>query len=448
MLIKGIPGDWAGALTDDALIRAAGDATVAVEVRPGGGGAYGLGRKRRMRFADFVRAAAASDARLYLTAQQARVSASDGHLELTAPPVTQLLPLLPLEPGFAPHLVPQSINMWMGAAPDGERERERDPAVASGVFERGQSSRSTRASPQKHPNTTTQRPPKQRQRRQRHPPPPTTITGSSTGLHHDFHDNVYALLRGRKRFRLFPPSDLPKMYVRGGRPARAHANGRIVYEGQGDVAADGSDAREAARGARGAAAALEAAEAKLEALLERGLAAGGGGGSDGGDDDDFDAMVAAAGGDDYADSDDDAAAGVGGGGSSSSSDGEDDGGSDGGGAGGRRALYGDRRKRRKKEKRGGGNGSDKRKRPTRGGGKSGEGGDEDADADEPPPPSFSRVDLSLPPAELKRRFPLFPGVGAALVAEVGAGQCLYLPCGWFHEVTSYSAPGEQRQKER
>lgn len=49
------------------------------------------------------------------------------------------------------------------------------------------------------------------------------------------------LLRGRKRFRLYPPSAHAAMAVRG-RVARVHANGRIVYEGQGDVAADGSGA--------------------------------------------------------------------------------------------------------------------------------------------------------------------------------------------------------------
>jgi hypothetical protein len=58
-----------------------------------------------------------------------------------------------------------------------------------------------------------------------------------------------------------------------------------------------------------------------------------------------------------------------------------------------------------------------------------------------PPPSFSRVDVRLPPAELRRRFPKFPGLEAALAVEVAAGECLYLPAGWFHEVTSYSTPG-------
>jgi len=69
------------------------------------------------------------------------------------------------------------------------------------------------------------------------PPPP----GASTGLHHDFHDNLYVLLRGCKRFRLFPPSSAPDMYLPS-RLTHIHHNGRIVYDGQGDINPDGSGA--------------------------------------------------------------------------------------------------------------------------------------------------------------------------------------------------------------
>lgn len=68
---------------------------------------------------------------------------------------------------------------------------------------------------------------------------PLPLSGSSTGLHHDFHDNLYVLLRGRKRFRLYPPSAAPSMYVRG-KITRTYPNGRIVYEEQGNVMADGA----------------------------------------------------------------------------------------------------------------------------------------------------------------------------------------------------------------
>ena len=55
--------------------------------------------------------------------------------------------------------------------------------------------------------------------------------GSSSGLHHDYHDNLYCLLRGRKRFRLYPPAMARRLYPRG-TIHRIHPNGRIVYEGQ------------------------------------------------------------------------------------------------------------------------------------------------------------------------------------------------------------------------
>lgn len=45
------------------------------------------------------------------------------------------------------------------------------------------------------------------------------------------------------------------------------------------------------------------------------------------------------------------------------------------------------------------------------------------------PPSFSKVDLALPAAQLKQRFPRFPGLGAAKEVVVEAGQLLYLPAG-------------------
>ena len=55
--------------------------------------------------------------------------------------------------------------------------------------------------------------------------------GSSSGLHHDYHDNLYCLLRGRKRFRIFPPALVRQMHTHG-EICMIHPNGRIVYKGQ------------------------------------------------------------------------------------------------------------------------------------------------------------------------------------------------------------------------
>ena len=54
------------------------------------------------------------------------------------------------------------------------------------------------------------------------------LPGSSSGLHHDFHDNLYVLIHGRKSFRLFSPGDADKMHTLG--PIElVHPNGRICY---------------------------------------------------------------------------------------------------------------------------------------------------------------------------------------------------------------------------
>ena len=42
-----------------------------------------------------------------------------------------------------------------------------------------------------------------------------TKDGSSTGLHFDYHDNLYILLRGKKKFRLYCPQDAQYLKVSG-----------------------------------------------------------------------------------------------------------------------------------------------------------------------------------------------------------------------------------------
>ena len=49
-----------------------------------------------------------------------------------------------------------------------------------------------------------------------------------------------------------------------------------------------------------------------------------------------------------------------------------------------------------------------------------------------------QVDMDLDPTDIRARFPKFPGKDSAIEVTVNAGQMLYLPAGWFHEVTSYS----------
>jgi hypothetical protein len=53
--------------------------------------------------------------------------------------------------------------------------------------------------------------------------------GTSSGLHHDYHDNLYILLKGRKRFTLFSPNDAENLYINS-TPSQIHPNGLINYD--------------------------------------------------------------------------------------------------------------------------------------------------------------------------------------------------------------------------
>jgi len=62
---------------------------------------------------------------------------------------------------------------------------------------------------------------------------------TSSGLHHDFHDNLYVLTQGQKQIRIAPPDSIHSFEMSGSFQ-HLHPNGRIVYEGDGDVRPDGA----------------------------------------------------------------------------------------------------------------------------------------------------------------------------------------------------------------
>jgi hypothetical protein len=67
------------------------------------------------------------------------------------------------------------------------------------------------------------------------------VFSTYAGLHHDYHDNLYVLIKGEKIFELYAPSDAACMYTKG-EIDKVYPNGRIVYKGAGEgVNADGSD---------------------------------------------------------------------------------------------------------------------------------------------------------------------------------------------------------------
>ena len=76
--------------------------------------------------------------------------------------------------------------------------------------------------------------------------------------HHDFHDNLYCLLKGKKRFVLFPPSEIRNLYPHG-KLDILHKNGLISYR-DAPVRSDGLPVRVALK------AKVKALEEKLDAM--------------------------------------------------------------------------------------------------------------------------------------------------------------------------------------
>ena len=157
--------------------RVAGPKVVRAEVR---GGRFGRGNECQLRVRGFVaealhRHATGGACRYYLTTQPLAEDA-EGRPELCGEPVRSLVRenLFPPTCPLLPSLILANANVWMGCAPAG---------------------RST-----------------------------------SSGLHHDFHDNVLVQVCGAKRVRMWDPSATNVLRPAGGR-ARVHANGRVVYGG-------------------------------------------------------------------------------------------------------------------------------------------------------------------------------------------------------------------------
>lgn len=286
-----------------------------------------------------------------------------------------------------------------------------------------------------------------------------SAAGSSSGLHHDYHDNLYFLLQGRKRFRLFCPSEAPRLYTVG-RLVRIHANGRVNYEGF-PTRADGSDLdAERAREASARLAQAEDEDEEERALCEvLDIECAGQEEADYSDDEDDD--------EDRDDEDQDDAA-------ADAEDAED-------------AHVSSVEDEEAAEERDGCHGSGAESSATgivcRGGA---EGSDRGLANQSPTssirvhggtsvapsrpafahvaekaassgaaqqsalpadgaaplrPANFSRIDLDEATKVLEVKFPAFRQAPAPVTCELRAGQVLFLPAGWFHEVTSFSELG-------
>ncbi|ESO06307.1 hypothetical protein HELRODRAFT_160471 [Helobdella robusta] len=123
--------------------------------------------KINMRYSEFLREINAGNDRFYLTTQDLEKDHSTlddyGMPEsIMSEPLISLKNDFPIRPKLLGHLIPHQISLWQGFSKN----------------------------------------------------------GSSSGLHHDFHDNL---------FRLFPPSNIEKLKI-SGKPIVVYENGLIVYE--------------------------------------------------------------------------------------------------------------------------------------------------------------------------------------------------------------------------
>jgi len=171
--------DWqVNKWTTEYLEQTAGHSIIQVERKKNG--TFGNGIHESMTMHEFLSLLKSGDDSCYLTTQELSYTIDDKP-ELISEPVKSLLHDIPMRPVLLGNLIPQNVNLWMGLT-------------------RGE---------------------------------------STSGLHHDYHDNLYILLRGNKRIRLFPPHEIHNLYTYGV-PEIIHSTGRVNYRGQLRTTADGA----------------------------------------------------------------------------------------------------------------------------------------------------------------------------------------------------------------
>ncbi|GMF02499.1 unnamed protein product [[Candida] boidinii] len=92
------------------------------------------------------------------------------------------LDILPIKPEILDILIPQQINIWVGSSP------KRAADIEKGIDESQSDLGIGRSVPG---------------------------NGTSSGLHHDHADNIYVPIMGHKRFTLFSPNNVTKLYTVG-----------------------------------------------------------------------------------------------------------------------------------------------------------------------------------------------------------------------------------------
>ncbi|KAJ3104304.1 DnaJ sub C member 7 [Phlyctochytrium planicorne] len=373
--------DWRASQlwTPEYLKRKAGDAVVQVETRRNEKDTFGSSRPRiHAVFRDVLDDCLEGNTDIYLSTQYeeeetlhpghatsapSRISIGtemetvDRFEQFCHQPLRRLFGDFPLKPDVAGNLVPQQVNLWLGA---------------SG--------------------------PK----------------GSSSGLHHD---NIYVLLKGKKRFTILSPLEAENLYLHG-KMKKVHRNGLIQYSSK-QIRQDGAYVADVLRWKLKAAKLLleesigtsdekrrrKEVESLTFELMETEADA------DDIDDEDLELIE-----DDYVDEDDDFGDGkdkmddlenV----EEDKEDSDDD----------DEIMQDD----------------DGEEDEDKGDGDNGDDDEDDEDFEPKEPPSFSKIDPStLHSKSASSTFPLLKNA-TKVSFELNAGEMLYLPASWFHEVHSY-----------
>ncbi|ETO08784.1 hypothetical protein RFI_28604 [Reticulomyxa filosa] len=327
---------------------------VKVETRNSDKEKFGTSNKVLLPFCDFLNLLETGEDLYYMTVQDIETD-EKGPLELYSHPLASLKEDFPLIlSDICPSLITHQINMWMGHSGSEKKKEEK-----------------------KHEESKK--------------------TGTQSKLHHDFHDNIYLVIRGEKTFTLFPPHCVHQLYVNG-EISQVYDNGLICYKNDWGVQVreDGADLllRKKMMGST----MIKKKKKKEEEEI---------------DDDEEDV-----------DFDDDEAF------SSFDEDNEETNIDD----------YMDKMLDKVKEKEMQNGPPSKKRKLNNGSCSSLEKNAFDLETEDNPM-SFSQIDLRESETEIIKKFPKYNQIKhEKIVVTIKEGEMLYLPSGWFHEVTSLSNP--------
>lgn len=148
------------------------DMEVRVEYRDNEDESFGKGREKQVTFHKFLDEVESGSNNLYMTTQELEYDLED-QPEIISAPLTALFQDFPMSPSLFSTLVTSNINLWYGRSQQ----------------------------------------------------------WTTSGLHHDYHDNLYIMVIGQKQITLISPAFAHHLYTVG-KIATIHPNGRINYEGQ------------------------------------------------------------------------------------------------------------------------------------------------------------------------------------------------------------------------